>query len=245
MSGALEGRRAIVTGAASGIGAAIAAELLAQGATVLGLDLVPSGSIPTLVCDLADTMALDETAEMAVDRLGGIDLLVNCAGVFYGESARDLSWSAYDHTLRVNLHAPVFLMSRLGSRMADQGYGRIVNVTSIHARLSEPMSTAYDVSKAGLEAATRTFAIELGSYGVMVNAIAPGFVATAMSTVDGVDELQSDWFTSIYVEHGRLPLRRPATPLEIATPVAFLCSEANTYLTGQAITVDGGLSARF
>ena len=95
--------------------------------------------------------------------------------------------------------------------MAERGYGRIVNVTSIHGKLSEPLSTAYDVSKGGLEAATRTFSLELGPRGVLVNAVAPGFVATAMSVVNGVNELDSEWFRSIYVDHGRLPLlgRRP------------------------------------
>ena len=127
---------------------------------------------------------------------------------FTPASARELTWTAYDRVLRVNLHAPVFLMSRAGGLMADQGYGRIVNITSIHGRLSEPLSTAYDVSKAGLEAATRTLAVELGAAGVLANAVAPGFVATAMSVVDGVNELESDWFRTIYVEHARLPLQQ-------------------------------------
>jgi NAD(P)-dependent dehydrogenase (short-subunit alcohol dehydrogenase family) len=245
MMKSLEGRRAVVTGTSGGIGSAIAAEFISQGAHVLGLDHAPGGSVPMLVCDLADTTKLEQLTSEVIAKIGEVDILVNCAGVFHSESVVDLSWVAYDHTLRVNLHAPVFLMSRLGRQMADRQYGRIVNVTSIHARLSEPMSTAYDVSKAGLEAATRTFAIELGSFGVLANSVAPGFVTGGMSVVDGVDELQSDWFRSIYIEHGRLPLRRSAMPAEIATCVAFLCSEANTYLTGQSITVDGGLSARF
>lgn len=245
MSGALDGRRAVVTGASGGIGSAVAAEMSAQGADVLGVDRVPGGPVASLVHDLSDIAGLEALAEAAVDRLGGVDILVSCAGVFQGQPADGLTWEYYDRTLRVNLHAPVFLMSLLGRRMAEQGYGRVVNVTSIHARLSEPLSTAYDVSKAGLEAATRTMAIELGRKGVLANSVAPGFVATAMSVVDGLDELESDWFRSFYIEHGRLPLCRAAQPEEIATHVAFLCSEANSYLTGQAVTVDGGLSARF
>jgi NAD(P)-dependent dehydrogenase (short-subunit alcohol dehydrogenase family) len=245
VSGQLEGHRAVVTGAAGGIGGAIVAELQAHGATVLGLDVCVGGTAPIVVCDLADTASLDEVANSAVARLGGVDVLVNCAGIFREESVRDLSWAGYDHTLRVNLHAPVFLMSRLGQRMADQDYGRIVNVTSIHGRFSAPLSMAYDVSKAGLEAATRTFALELAQSGVLVNAIAPGFVETAMSLVEKENELDSEWFRSIYVTHGRLPLRRPAQPVEIARHVAFLCSGQNSYLTGQVVTVDGGLSARF
>lgn len=234
-----------MTGAAGGIGGAIVSEFQAHGATVLGLDVRACATVPTLVCDLADTASLNEVASSAVARLGGIDVLVNCAGIFREESTWELSWAAYDQTLRVNLHAPVFLMSRLGQRMAEQDYGRIVNVTSIHGQFSAPLSLAYDVSKAGLEAATRTFALELAPRGVLVNAIAPGFVDTAMSLVDGQNELESEWFRAIYVDQGRLPLRRAARPAEIAPHVAFLCSTQNSYLTGQIVTVDGGLSARF
>jgi NAD(P)-dependent dehydrogenase (short-subunit alcohol dehydrogenase family) len=245
MSGLLDGRRALVTGASGGIGGAIAAEFLAQGADVLGLDLAEGGPARVLVADLADTDSLDTVVAEAVKRLGGVDVLVSCAGVSYPEAAVELTRAVYERTLAVNLHAPVFLMSRLGAQMAANGYGRIINITSIHGRLSEPMSLAYDVSKGGLEAATRTFALELATSGVLVNAIAPGFVNTAMSIVDGVNELDSEWFQSIYVRNARLPIERAAQPVEIAKHVAFLCSEQNTYLTGQTITVDGGLSARF
>ena len=245
MTGILVGRRVLVTGSAGGIGGAIAAECRAQGGEVLGLDLRAGGQVPSMVVDLANTAGLDAVASEVLVRLGGIDVLVNCAGTFQAEAALDLTWAGYEHTLRVNLHGPVFLMSRLGAAMAAAGYGRIVNVTSIHGRLSEPLSTAYDVSKAGLEAATRTFAIELASSGVLVNAVAPGFVRTAMSLVDGVDELESEWFRSIYIDNGRLPQGRAAEPDEIARHVAHLSSEGNTYLTGQTITIDGGLSARF
>jgi NAD(P)-dependent dehydrogenase (short-subunit alcohol dehydrogenase family) len=245
MKAGLAGRRALVTGAASGIGAAIASEFQAQGATVLGLDLRDGGPVRILQADLANIHELDQIVDQVLADLGGADVLVNCAGTFEAQAATGLSWTVYDRTLRINLHAPVFLMSRLGRWMADNGYGRIVNITSIHGKLSEPLSTAYDVSKAGLEAAIRTFALELARSGVLVNAIAPGFVSTAMSIVGGVNELESDWFQSIYVGHGRLPLGRAAAPGEIATVATFLASEANSYLTGQTATVDGGLSARF
>lgn len=245
MSERLAGRRALVTGAAGGIGGAVAAEFLDQGATVLGLDLAEGGPAPVLVADLADHDALEQVIGDATERLGGIDILVSCAGISEPEAVADLTRSRYDRTLQVNLHAPVFLMSRLGARMAAAGYGRIVNITSIHGRLSEPLSLAYDISKGGLEAATRTVALELATSGVLVNAVAPGFVNTAMSIVDGVNELDSEWFQSIYITNARLPQRRAAEPIEIAKQVAFLCSEDNSYLTGQTITVDGGLSARF
>src|SRR5439155_3027345 len=106
-------------------------------------------------------------------------------------------------------------------------------------------SLAYDTSKAGLEGATRTLAVELGPHGVLVNALAPGFVRTRMSIVNGEDELESEWFRSVYVEHRKLPLRRPAQPAEIAAHAAWLCSQENSYVTGQSLPVDGGLSVTF
>jgi len=241
----LAGRRALITGAAGGIGGAIAQAFLDQSAAVLGLDLAEGGPVPVLTADLADPTALDHIVAAANDRLGGVDILVNCAGVSIPEPATALRRASYDRTLQVNLHSPVFLMSRLGAQMAERGYGRILNITSIHGRLSEPLSLAYDVSKGGLEAATRTVALELAGSGVLVNAIAPGFVETPMSIVDGENELDSEWFQSIYVGHERLPIRRAAQPPEIAVHAVWLCSDENSYLTGQTITVDGGLSARF
>lgn len=245
MTAPLAGRNAVVTGSSSGIGAAIAIRLMSDGATVLGIDRTASAELPTLVCDLSDTDGLVGLAERVLNRLESVDILVNCAGVFHSELVSDLTWSAYERTLRVNLHAPVFLMSILGAQMAARGYGRIVNVTSVHAKVGEAGSVAYDISKAGLEAATRTVAIELASRGVLANSIAPGFVATAMSVVDGVDELTSESFRTMYVDGGRLPLRRAAQPEEIAVHVAHLVDETNTYITGQTITIDGGLTARF
>ena len=129
--------------------------------------------------------------------------------------------------------------------MAARGSGRIVNITSVHATVGEAGTLAYDSAKAGLEAATRTLAIELGPRGVLVNSVAPGFVRTRMSVVDGVNELDSAWFRDIYQGHGKLPLRRAAEPDEIASAVSYLVSAGNTYVTGQRMVVDGGLTVTF
>ena len=241
-----DGRRAVVTGGANGIGAATVRRLHELGADVVVLDVAETPSaISTVTVDLSDPDAVVRAAAEAADLLGGVDVLVNCAGVSAPSRVTNLDLEAYHRTLAVNLHAPVLLMRQLSSVMAAQGFGRVVNVTSVHARLSEPGSLAYDVSKGGLEAATRTAAIELAAAGVLVNAVAPGFVATRMSVVNGVDELDSEWFRSIYVENERLPLRRAAQSAEVAETIAWLASEGNTYVTGQVLTVDGGLSARF
>src|SRR5205085_10883415 len=128
----------------------------------------------------------------------------------------------YRRVLAVNLDAPVFLARRAARGMAQRGYGRIVNITSIHGQFGEEAALSYDVAKAGLNQATRTLAIELGRHGVLVNAVAPGFVATRMSMVGGRNELDSEWFRDVYVKYGKLPLRRPAQPAEIASHVAWL-----------------------
>jgi 3-oxoacyl-[acyl-carrier protein] reductase len=236
-------RHAVVTGGAHGIGAAIAALLRSLGARVLVLDLEAGPDDVTV--DLSTREEVTAAAAEGLRRLETIDVLVNCAGISVPGRLRGLDLPTYDTTLAVNLHAPVLLMRAMSEPMAAQNFGRIVNVTSVHARVSEPASLAYDVSKAGLEAATRTAAVELAEVGVLVNAVAPGFVATRMSVVNGTNELDREPFTSMYVGQGRLPLRRAAQPAEIAQAVAFLASEANTYITGQTLTVDGGLTARF
>jgi NAD(P)-dependent dehydrogenase (short-subunit alcohol dehydrogenase family) len=182
----------------------------------------------------------------AIEADGGpVDVLCSVAGVFEPAPALEMSLASYRRVLAVNLDASVALAARCGRSMTARGRGRILSVTSIHGQRGEELSLSYDVSKAGLEGATRTLAIELGPHGVLVNALAPGFVNTRMSIVDGVNELESDSFRTVYVEHRKLPVRRPAEPEEIAVHAAWLCSDANTYLTGQVITVDGGVTVTF
>ena len=135
--------------------------------------------------DLSRTDTLDDLIVAAEAAIGPIDVLVNNAGIFEAALAVDLTLASYRRVLDVNLHAPVFLASRAARGMSERGYGRIVNITSIHGRFGEETALAYDVAKGGLEQATRTLAIELSRHGVLVNAVAPGFVPTRMSIVDG------------------------------------------------------------
>ena len=243
-----EGQVAIVTGGANGIGKATAELLSDLGAKVIAFDREQAkgnSSVENVVIDLGNLPSLEVAVSDVVKKYGRIDVLVNVAGVSFPNTILELENGKYFTTLDVNLHAPVFLMKHVGKIMVSQSYGRIVNLTSVHGKLSEPTSTAYDISKAGLEAATRTVALELAEHGVLVNAVAPGFVATRMSIVDGKDELESDWFKDIYIKNKRLPIARPAQPSEIAQGIAWLASKSNTYMTGQTVTIDGGLSARF
>jgi NAD(P)-dependent dehydrogenase (short-subunit alcohol dehydrogenase family) len=245
----LAGRTALVTGGANGIGRAIVERLAAEGAEVAAVDVEPvpdlGGSVHGVQWDLSRTETLGDLVAEAEAAVGPLDILVNNAGVFEAALAVDLTLESYRRVLDVNLHAPVFLASRAARGMCERGYGRIVNITSIHGRFGEETALAYDVAKGGLEQATRTLAIELSRHGVLVNAVAPGFVATRMSVVDGKDELESEWFEDVYVKYGKLPLRRFALPEEIAEHVAWLACERNTYVTGQVLTVDGGVTVTF
>jgi NAD(P)-dependent dehydrogenase (short-subunit alcohol dehydrogenase family) len=220
-----------------------------EGACVVAVDREDisglSESVHPLRWDLSDTALLEGLIVEAEAAAGPLDVLVNNAGIFEPALAVDLELESYQRVLAVNLHAPVFLASRAARGMSERGYGRIVNITSIHGRFGEERALAYDVAKGGLDQATRTLAVELSRYGVLVNAIAPGFVSTRMSIVDGKDELESEWFRSVYLEHGRLPIRRPALPAEIAEHAAWLASKRNTYVTGHIMTVDGGVTVTF
>ncbi len=236
---------ALVTGAGNGIGAAVAARLRDDGFTVVGLDVEPCPFQPSLQLDVA----LIEQHEAVVERIAGdhgpLTALVNVAGIFIPQALEQLTVEAYRRQLGVMLDGPVWLSRAAGLHMARNGGGRIVNVTSIHATNSERTSLSYDAAKGGLEAATRTLALELGGRGVLVNSLAPGFVRTRMSVVEGRDELESGWFRSGYVESGRLPVGRPAEPAEVATAVAYLVSAQNSYINGARIVVDGGLTVTF
>lgn len=238
---------AMVTGAANGLGHAIAARLRDDGFRVAGADIEPvtDREIAAYHLDVADLDAHEAILDRIEQELGPLWALVNVAGISVPEPIDRLTVAAYRQQLAVMLDGPVWLARGAGLRMASRGTGRIVSITSIHSTNSEVGSLAYDCAKAGLDAATRALAIELAPGGVLVNSLAPGFVRTRMSIVDGVDELKSDWFRDIYVSRGKLPLRRAAEPAEIAATVSHLVSAENTYLTGQRVVVDGGLTVTF
>jgi NAD(P)-dependent dehydrogenase (short-subunit alcohol dehydrogenase family) len=245
----MEGRNAaMVTGAANGIGRAVSLRLRDDGFGVAAADIEPVPSadgIRGYFLDVADLDAHDALLDRVEAEIGPLTVLVNVAGIAIPEPLGQLTIAAYRRQQAVLLDGPVWLARTAGLRMAGRSGGRIVNVTSVHATVGEAGSLAYDTAKAGLEAATRTLAIELAPHGVLVNSVAPGFVRTRMSVRDGVSELESDWFRQVYLELGKLPLGRAAEPAEIATVVSYLVSPDNTYVTGQRVVADGGLSATF
>jgi NAD(P)-dependent dehydrogenase (short-subunit alcohol dehydrogenase family) len=238
----------MVTGAANGIGRAIALRLRDDRFWVAAADIEPVGAADGMTgyeLDVADLEAHAPLVRRIEQELGPLAALVNVAGICLPEPIDRLTLGAYRRQHAVLMDGPVWLARTVGLRMAARGSGRIVNITSVHASVGEAGTLAYDSAKAGLEAATRTLAIELGPRGVLINSVAPGFVRTRMSIVNAVNELDSAWFRDIYVSHGKLPLGRPAEPDEVASAVSYLVSADNTYCTGQRIVVDGGLTVTF
>ena len=236
--------RTLVTGVASGIGASVADALRSRGDRVVGVDFQSGGD--WLQVDLSVPAERERVIAAALAELGGIDVLVNVAGIYRSTPFGSSDVEDWRKVWVINLEAPLSLMSLAFESMRAQKFGRVVNITSVHANFSRQDALAYDVGKAGLEAATRSFALTGAEHGILANAVAPGFVRTQMSLNEqGVDEADTEEFRSQYVETGRLPLRRASMPNEIAEAVLWLSGRSNTYTTGQTLTVDGGLTATF
>lgn len=248
---------ALVTGAASGIGRAVARALAASGDTVVCVDRDAAGLATTrdlieraggaaraVTLDLTDAGAVAElVADAALD---GLERVALCAGIYLPTPVDGFDVSDYRRVLDVNLTAGVTLLIALVPRLRRAAHPRVVTVSSIHERFAEAGSSAYAVSKAGLVAATRALAVELAPQGILVNSIAPGFIDTPMAVLpDGTTEHDSAAFRTVYVEHGKLPLGRPGTPEEVAAAARFLLSPENGYITGHVLVVDGGMTATF
>ena len=242
--------RVLITGAASGIGRATARLLAGAGWTVIALDRNEPGlsilreelgpRLIPLVLDLANL-----TERTSLDLGGPLSALVQCAGIFQAADFLTDPLVEWRHVFAVNFEAAALLDRLAASALIANGGGSIVHVTSIHAWLSEDRSSHYDAAKGALSALTRSLAIEMAPRNIRVNAVAPGFVRTQMSIVNGIDELESELFRSQYVGRRRIPLARAAEPEEIAAPIAFLVGEGASYITGATLVVDGGLSITF
>jgi 3-oxoacyl-[acyl-carrier protein] reductase len=220
----MRGRTALVTGGSRGIGRAVVARFELLGARVLA---------PTHAeLDLADAAAVEAYAA-ALDE--PVDVLVNNAGINPLAGIDELTDDDLEETLAVNLTAPLRLCRALAPRMAARGYGRIVNVSSVWTVVGKARRLPYTVSKTGLNGLTRSLAVELAPRGVLVNAVAPGIVATELTRQNNTPEQ-----IAALVE--QIPLGRLAEADELAEVIAFLCSERNSYITGQVLVCDGGLS---
>jgi NAD(P)-dependent dehydrogenase (short-subunit alcohol dehydrogenase family) len=247
---ALDGRVALVTGASSGIGRAIAETMAQAGARVVlvarrenaladtcNAIVAAGGEAATLACDLADRAALEGCAAQASRAFGAPDIVVNCAGTNIRKPMLELTADDWDRTMRLNLDAPFFLSQRLVPAMIARGWGRIVNVASLQSVRAFANSGAYGASKGGIVQLTRAQAEAWSSKGVNANAIAPGFFATPLTAAVASDPVkwQANAARTFIGRNGELP--------DLAGTTLFLASRASDYVTGQTIFVDGGFSA--
>jgi len=216
-------KRVLVTGASRGIGRAIAQKFENAGC------IVSAPSRKEL--DLSDSASLESFIEK--NEAASFDILINNAGINKIAELDAITMEAFDEMLQVNLKAPIRLGQAFAESMKKKKFGRIVNIGSIWAMISKPGRLTYSASKAGLIGATRTLALELAPYNILVNTVCPGFVDTDLTRQNlgerGIEEVKK-----------LIPAGRLASVDEIAEVVYFLGSESNTYITGQYIVVDGG-----
>lgn len=248
-------RRVLITGASSGIGRATALRFAADGFDVCLnarreerlrelIKQFPPGK--HLVCpgSYSDPAIVAAMEHQVRAHWGSVDVLVNCAGVSQGAHAIDSPIAHWRQPFDTMFEGGV-RMTRMVVPLMPPG-GRIIHITSIHGERAEAKASAYAMAKAALNQFCRVLAVELAPHGILVNAIAPGFVDTEMSIgPDGINELETEWFRDNYVNGHHLPLKRAGRPEEIAGVAAFLASPDSTYITGQVITVDGGLTITF
>lgn len=235
-----QGRIAVVTGAARGIGAAIAARLAAEGAKVLLTDINPEVSATAaaiggagFVTDIGAAGAGEAVMKAALDTYGRIDVLVNNAGIGGSRSLEESDDAIIDRFIDINLKAVLRVTRAALPHLARPG-GAIVNIASTFGLAGYPGTTAYAVAKAGVAHFTRQLAAEVGPEGIRVNAIAPGVIETAMTR----NHLTKPYYVKAIVEP--TPLRRAGQPEEIGAAAAFLASGDASFVTGHVLVVDGG-----
>ena len=249
----------IVTGAGQGLGRAIALEMADEGATVALLERNPvtvkqvaaeiaakGGAAAPYELDITDYDAYGAVIADVLRKFGKIDTLVNNAAInpptrtILNDTLED-----WRRTIAINLEA-VYMGSKLvAPHMAQRNAGRIISIASIQGFASSGETGAYNAAKGGIIAFTKSMAVELGRHNILVNAVAPGFMLTPMSIVNGVNETETPDFIEWYVDKGKVPLRRTGYPEDVAGTVMFLASSYCRYMTGQLLVVDGGLMSTF
>jgi 3-oxoacyl-[acyl-carrier protein] reductase len=240
----LAGKRALVTGASGGIGAAIARGLHGAGAAV-GLSGTRTAPLEALAaelgagahvlpCDLADAAAVEALPKQAAEAMGGVDILVNNAGITRDGLFMRMSDADWQDVIDVNLTAAMRLARGVLRAMMKARWGRIVNISSVVGATGNPGQANYVAAKAGLVGMTKALALEVATRGITVNAVAPGFIATAMT--DGLTDAQKAAIL------GQIPSGEMGTPEDVAAAVLFLAGPGARYVTGHTLHVNGGLA---
>jgi NAD(P)-dependent dehydrogenase (short-subunit alcohol dehydrogenase family) len=247
-------RVALVTGAASGIGRAAAIALAQRGAAVYAIDCNEAGlnelakTNPTISAspsDVTNHAHLAGIIDNAIAKHGQIDILVNNAGFCHYERLADSTLENWRRTMAINIEAMYVLAKLAGTHMMRRSYGRIINISSTQSLQAEPTVGVYAATKGAINAWSRSLAVDLAEHNVLVNVVAPGCIHTGMSMVNGVDETTTDLFKEWYVKNRKIPLARAGRPEEVADAILFLAGEQCTYITGQTLVVDGGLTITF
>jgi len=239
----LSGKRALVTGASGGIGSEIAKALAAQGAEVAlsgtrtgALEDVAgdiSGKTHILPCNLSDLDSVERLVPQAEEAMGGVDILINNAGMTRDNLFMRMKDEEWDDVLKINLTAPFHLTRAAIKGMMKRRFGRIVSITSVVGVVGNPGQGNYAASKAGLAGMSKSLAYEVASRGITVNTIAPGFIASAMT--DELNEKQQETILQ------KVPAGRLGTAQEVAAAAVFLSSEGAAYITGHTLNVNGGM----
>jgi NAD(P)-dependent dehydrogenase (short-subunit alcohol dehydrogenase family) len=246
--------KVVVTGASSGIGRATAERFAREGWDVCVTarrenqlhELAagfPHGDHLIVPGDYSHPETALHIHQAIQDRWGRLDVLANIAGVYFPVHPIDTPLDEWRKSFDIMIDGAVY-MTRMAVPWMNDG-GRVIHCTSIHGERAEIGSSSYAMAKAAINQYCRGLALELAPQNILVNAVAPGFVRTEMSIVNGVSELDGEWFQHNYVEGHHLPLKRAGMPEEIAGVVFFLAGPDASYLTGQVITVDGGLTITF